>query len=467
MMGRAAGEPATLVLTHVTVIDATGTPAQPDMTLVIAGRRIQEVGKAGEVETPTGARVVNAAGKFLIPGLWDMHVHWYDEPSLALFMANGVTGVRIMFGFPRHLHWRFLQSGLGPRLVIAGPVIDGPKPVWPDSLTASNEVEARQAVRDIQQAGYDFVKVYHLLPRNAYFAVADEANARNLNFCGHVPLGVSVAEASDAGQKSIEHLNGVALACSSREAELRRLLAAAVEGGGGLDPALLLRFEVQAADSYDASKAEALFARFAKNGTWHVPTLAVMQSHALLSKTDAISAEQTKYMPASLRARWESRRRATFKKLRPEDFANFERVLRKHLELVGAMQRAGVCILAGTDTGALDCYPGISLHRELQLLVKAGLTPMEALQTATRNPARYLGRANELGTVERGKLADLILLDADPLDDIRNTTKIHAVVANGNLLGKGELAAILQHVETACKDNTQQTKPPGAYRKYP
>jgi imidazolonepropionase-like amidohydrolase len=458
-----------LVLSGVTVIDATGAAPRPHMAVVIDKGRLAEVGKVGTVVAPERARVLDASGKFLIPGLWDMHVHWYDEQSLPLFTVNGVTGVRVMFGFPLHLDWqRKLAEGklIGPRLVIAGPVVDGASPVWPDSICASNELEGRHAVQSIRKAGYDLVKVYHLLSRSAYFGIAGEAKRQGLPFGGHVPISVSAMEASDAGQKTIEHLQGVALACSSREAELRRGLKAFVERGSVPDLALSLRFEVAATDSYDEEKAASLFARFVKNGTWHVPTLAVRQSHARLQETDSIRGERMRYMPTSLRTRWESRRRATFKKLGPEEFTNFKRSFRADLELVKAMHHAGVGILAGTDTGALDCFPGFSLHDELALLVQAGLTPMEALQSATRDPARCLGRSNDLGTIEHGKLADLLLLDANPLDDIRNTTKIAAVVVNGQLLTRTALDRKLKEIE-AGSSAKKVTGPPGNYKKYP
>jgi imidazolonepropionase-like amidohydrolase len=460
---------APLVLSGVTVIDGTGAAPRPDMAVVIDKRRIAELGKVGAVVVPERARVLDASGKFLIAGLWDMHVHWYDEQSLPLFTVNGVTGVRVMFGFPLHLDWqRKLAEGKlpGPRLVIAGPVVDGTPPVWPDSIRASNELEGRQAVQSIRRAGYDWVKVYHLLSRSAYFGIADEAKHQGLPFGGHVPISVSAAEASDAGQKTIEHLQGVALACSSREVELRRELRALVERGNVPDLALSLRFEVAATDSYDEEKAATLFARFVKNGTWHVPTLAVRQTHARLQETNSARSDRMRYMPASLRARWESRRRATFTKLGPEEFTNFKRSFRADLDLVMAMHRAGVGILAGTDTGALDCFPGFSLHDELVLLVQAGLTPLEALQSATRDPARCLGRSNDLGTIEQGKLADLLLLDANPLDDIRNTTKIAAVIANGQLLTRTALDQKLKEIE-ASPLSKKVTGPPGNYKKYP
>jgi imidazolonepropionase-like amidohydrolase len=459
--------PQPLIFTHVTIIDATGAPPQADMSVVIASARIAELGRTGEIAVPAGARIIDAAGKFLIPGLWDMHVHWYDKPTLPVFIANGVTGVRIMCGFPLHLKWRReVADGtlLGPRMVLAGPIVDGPQPVWPDSLRASNPDEGRLAVQTIKKQGYDCVKVYDLLPASAYFAVAGEAKKLGLPLVGHVPFAVSAARVSDAGQRNIEHLSGVSLACSFREAELRKELQAVRDRPA---TALLLRFEVEAEDSYDGAKAAALFARFVKNGTWLAPTLAVRQAHATLTENSLMKSSRQRYLPPALKSRWDGRRSATFKRLGPADFANFKQSLGKQLELVRVMHRAGVKFLAGTDTGALDCLPGFSLHDELELLVKGGLTPMEALQAATLNPAQCLERLSDLGTIERGKLADLVLLDADPLDDIRNTTKVHAVLINGRLLQKTDLRAMLDEVETSCKQRRDPEPPPGAYPRYP
>ncbi len=464
-----ADTPQPIVITGVTVIDATGAPPQAGMTLVIAGERIAELGKTGYVTIPAHARLVDGAGKFVIPGLWDMHVHWYDEPSLPLFLANGVTGVRIMCGYPRHLIWRKeIAAGklLGPRLNLAGPIVDGPEPVWPDSLRAATENEGRLAVRSIKEKGYDCVKVYNFLPREAYFGVAKETRAFGFPLVGHVPFAIGAAEASEAGQKTIEHLSALSLACSSREAELRRRWTAK------LDPeapatAIHLRYDIEAEDSYDPARARSLFATLVKNGTWVVPTLTVLQSHAVLRAKSPTADPRLRWLPFSMASRWDTRRTATLKKLGTVDFENYQYALRKGLGLVGAMNRAGVRLLAGTDTGALDCYPGLSLHNELELLVKSGLTPSEALQTATSNAAQYLGRQNELGTIERGKLADLVLLDADPLEDIRNVRKVRAVVTNGRLLQKEELQKLLSEVEISCRKENGSSQPPGMHVKYP
>ena len=219
--------PAPIALTHVTLIDVTGGPTRRDATVLIVGDRISAIGDSAKLTAPADAKVVDATGKFLIPGLWDVHVHWYIRDSLTLFTANGVTGVRQMFGNSDLLRWRdeiAKGSLLGPRMEVASPIIDGPNPVWPNSISVKNEDEGRKAVRKVKQWGADFVKVYSLLPRDAYFGIADEAKKQGMTFVGHVPVSVSPEEASDAGQKSIEHLTGIMIACSSKETELETSL---------------------------------------------------------------------------------------------------------------------------------------------------------------------------------------------------------------------------------------------------
>ncbi|HXG64587.1 MAG TPA: amidohydrolase family protein [Blastocatellia bacterium] len=452
----AEAQQETLALTYVTVIDATGAPARPDMTLVIAGGRITEIGMTGKVSVPGDALVVDAAGMFLIPGLWDMHAHTSYKQFLKLFIANGVTGVRDMGGTPEEFarlrQWRRqIADGtiLGPRIVAAGIHVDGPKPLGrPDSLHVANRNGARQAVNFLKQGGADFVKVYSMLPREAYFAVAAEAKKQGLAFAGHVPPCVSAAEAADAGQRSMEHLFGILTACSKDEANLMKETAAAVMKSG---VAAFVRAEIhaqmKALDSYDPKKAEGLFARFRKNGAWQVPTLVGWQSLSRADDERLLSDVRGKYIPPERLASWKTQSAGFLGSLGADYLANRHRLLEKQLELVGAMRRAGVELMAGTDTAALYVYPGFSLHDELALLVRAGLTPMEALQCATRNPAKYLGMLDSLGTVEKGKIADLVLLEADPLADIANTKKIAAVVVGGRLIRKAELQEMLHEVE--------------------
>lgn len=452
-VGCAQTAPAALVFTHVTVIDGTGARPKSDQTVVLTGGRIAAIGRTGAISVPDGAQVIEATGRFLIPGLWDMHVHWYDGSYLPLFLANGVTGVRIMFGDPMHLQWRRqIESGtlVGPRLVIASPIVDGPHPIWPGSIAVGTPEEGRKAVAQVKKDGYDFVKVYSLLPRDAYLAIADEAKKEGIVFAGHVPTSVTVSEASDAGQKSIEHLTGVLIACSRHEAELMRSQQEAMTGAKDLSAAQPALRTIQKAEleSYDIGKARQLFARLRRNRTWQCPTLVVLRNMASLDDPSITDDSRLRYMPPYIKTIWENFR---LKSHTPEDYALGKQVYARNREIVAAMRRAGVEFLAGTDTLNPYCFPGFSLHDELALLVQAGLTPMEALQAATRNPARFLGKENEIGTIERGKVADLVLLDADPLQDIHNTTRIRAVVRGGKLYDRAALDTMLSQAEAGGK----------------
>ncbi|MGH9845849.1 MAG: amidohydrolase family protein [Blastocatellia bacterium] len=444
-----------LVFTHVTVIDATGAPARPDMTVVIANDRITELGKAGKVRIPKEAQVVDAKGKFLIPGLWDMHVHTSNDDFLAMYVANGVTGVRDMFTPLERINgWRAqIKEGklLGPRFVAAGPIVDGPKPVWQGSIAVGNAEEGRQAVSKVKADGSDFVKVYSLLPRDAFFAIAEEAKKQGIPFAGHVPERVSAAEASDAGQKSIEHLTGVLLACSRDEDAIRAEMDKVIAASGSSPASRTARTaaNLKAVQSYDPAKAAALFARFKKNGTWQSPTLIVLRAVAHLNDPNFTNDPRLKYMRAPMRNFWNPQNDFRFKNRTAEDWDNARKVYAKYLEVTGAMRKAGVEFIAGTDVSNPYCFPGFSLHDELALLVKTGFTPMEALQAATLNPAKYLGLLDSLGTVEKGKIANLVLLDANPLAEIGNTQKINAVIVGGKLITKSEIEAMLAKVEAA------------------
>jgi imidazolonepropionase-like amidohydrolase len=396
--------PTPLTLTHVTVIDGTGAPAKPDMTLLIEHGRIATLGKTGAVPLAKDAQILDAAGRFLIPGLWDMHGHlsYAGDGALALLIENGVTGVRDMGGdleIIDHLR-KEIAAGrrLGPHIVRAGPFVDGPKP-WKDRLAVTNAAEARRAVDTLKGRGVDFIKVHNGLSRDSFFAVADQARKRGLPLAVHLPSGlwtrpkgegVSVAEASDAGAKSLEHVE-ILLESSlySKGATAKTMEEAIAENSG--------------------EAGARLFARLVRNGTWYVPTLVAYHRGFSL---------------------WSGN---------PKETAGSREIHLQNLKLVQAMHRAGVEIMAGSDFSDWALVPGVDLHNELTLLVEAGFTPMEALQSATIKPAKFLGKLDSLGTIEKGKLADLVLLNANPLDDISHTRKIDSVIIGGNLVRVSKL----------------------------
>jgi imidazolonepropionase-like amidohydrolase len=409
------------------------------------------VGSGSKVKLPQRAQVIDATGKYLIPGLWDMHVHeWNKEIFFPLFIANGITGVRDMFSpLPPIKQWRTeIAAGttIGPHIFAAGIFVDGPYPFCkPCTIAVSNADEGRKAVLKVKEMGADFIKVYSMIPRDAYFAIADEAKRQHMVFAGHVPEFVSAAEASDAGQKSIEHLMGILVACSAAEAELRKINEAKLRAEGIRQDTAMLE-QAAALDSFDKKKASALFARFVRKRTWMCPTLTVLRAVAFSGDADFRNDPRIKYVPDFLKQQfWEDA--YGWKGHTPGFNAQAKRVFQKQLEVVGMMNRAGVPIIAGTDTANPYVFPGFSLHDELALFVQAGLTPAEALRTATINPAKYFEMEKSLGTVEKGKIADLVLLDANPLTDINNTRKIAAVIRDGRYLPKETLQKMLAEVE--------------------
>jgi imidazolonepropionase-like amidohydrolase len=448
----------------VTVIDTTGGPSRPDQTVVVEGDRIIGLGGWRDVRVPRGATVVDGAGRFLIPGLCDMHVHSDVHEAIIppLYIANGITTVREMSGAD-HLHrWRDrVESGslLGPRSIIASPLIDGAPGLWAglnavSYIEVTNEPEARAAVRRVVRDGADFVKVYSRLSPEAYFAVVDEARRQRIPFAGHCPDSVPITEASKAGQRSLEHMWGTWYSTSSREAEIRRAIAEIrIEPGdynswfNQMHPLNWL-----AAHSFDPGKAAAVFAGFVANQSRQVPTLIAMRAIAMpdeVSRTDG----RLKYLPVSTAQEWWWALDELFAAGRgPTEVAQHRELFDHQLRLVDEMRRAGVPMLAGTDSATPGCFPGFALHDELALLVRAGLTPMQALQAATLEPARFLGRQDHEGTIRRGNLANLVLLDANPLDDIRNTQRIQAVVVRGRLISAKERERILAKVEAAAKE---------------
>ena len=304
-------------------------------------------------------------------------------------------------------------------------------------------------MRSIKQSGYDFVKVYQFLPRDVYFAIADEAKQQKIDFAGHVPFALTAAEASDAGQKTFEHIFGVTIACSTQESSLRPSLATAAAQVGNSIPRrileLFIRNETEPLASYSDQKADALFRRLARNGTYAVPTLVLHRSLGIGPAPQPRNDERLKYMPGEYPAAFYMGIGVLYSPYQP--------VYQRLLTVTGAMHRAGVKILAGTDTFNAYCFPGFSVHDELELFVEAGMTPLKALQTATLNPAQYLNLSRSLGTVEKGKLADMVLLDANPLQKIGNTRKIAGVVVNGKYLPRESLQKMLNDVEAIANKN--------------
>jgi imidazolonepropionase-like amidohydrolase len=460
--------PATIAITHATIIDATGAPPKPNSTILIDHDKISAVGPDSSLDIPAGAQVIDATGKYLIPGLADMHIHLMGagEPTgsrefiVPLLIANGITTVRDMGGDVAQLKKlkKEIDSGdrPGPQIFFTGPYLDGNPPYFQPSIVVVTPAEADAAVRKLKSEGVDFIKVQSRLKPAAYFAIAEAAHKENIRFVGHVPDSISAAQASDAGQASIEHLTGILLACSSKEAELRQQqLNPPPRKETPRQTSLRQRAWQQAVlDTYSHEKAHQLYAKFLANHTWQVPTLPLLIELAYLTPaTDRANDPNLKYIPQNLRQIWKQGRAESLANKTSGDFQLRAKLVEASLKAVGDMHAAGISIMAGTDSTAPNLVPGFALHDSIADLVRAGLTPMEALQAATSLPTEFLNRSNEQGSIAPGQRADLVLLDANPLEDIHNTRKVRAVFLKGKYLDRDALDALLNKAaQFAVKD---------------
>lgn len=421
-----AAPDGSIAFVDVNVIPMTSTlGVVAHQTVVIRNGRIESIANVGAASIPRGAVRVDGRGKYLIPGLADMHVHLehFEDPSvLRLFTSYGVTFVRSMDGRPRILEWkkRIASAELeGPSIVTAGPLLDGAPPVRFDNKVIRTADEARVAVQGQKEAGYDFIKVYTNLSTRTYEAILDEARRLGMPVAGHVPRNSSIVKALDH-HASIEHLTDFD--------ELIEADSSPVRG----------RFhwsKLYLAMEADQKKIVAAAKRVAKADVAIVPTL-VQAEHALARPETLASwleRDELLLVPNDVRKFWEDRVRAMSQQIGQEDWEVVARGSSNRMALVNALEEEGATLLAGTDTPNPFAVPGVSIHRELDLLVRAGLTPKEALAAATREAAVFVGQGSEWGTIEVGKRADLVLLERNPLESIRATTTISRVMVRGRL----------------------------------
>lgn len=434
-----APPPPPLVLIGVSVVDPITGTSTANQRIIIRGDRIVAVGPG--VQAPAGARVIDARGKFAIPGLWDMHVHFMNAgvTALPLLLAHGVTSVREMGGYIDSTRaWQARMAGgtlAGPRIKTPGPILESPRyldgvrmrdsaaggllapRILPYRIGVADSAAAERAIDSLVRLGVDFVKIRTTASRAAYLGILGAARRAGLKVAGHQPSVVTLAEAVRAGQQDIEH---------------------------AFYPAL---------DTLTGEQRSALYGELAAAGLWYTPTLVVSRAvlvsgdsglRALFGPDAERLAPEQRYASPWLLGWWRMQLEERARDTSTATSAASRRAYASNLQDVRGMQDVGVAILAGTDAGSVLVYPGFSLHEELRLLVEdAKLTPLEALRAATVTPARYFGMETDLGTVAVGKIADLVLLDADPLADIRNTTRIFAVVQGGKLLDRAGLDALL------------------------
>jgi imidazolonepropionase-like amidohydrolase len=431
-----AAQDRPVAITSVTVIPGTGAPAAAGQTVVIQGGRIRLVEATHASPLPTGraadstTQVIDGTGRYLIPGLWDLHTHLiHDTASLGLYLANGVTAVRDMGGpmdSVLRVRERVRRGELpGPRMWLAGPTVDGPKDAR-FRLTVRTAAEGVHAVDSLAARAVDVIKMHNAVPPEAFFAVVRRARERGIPVGAHLPAAVTPAQASDAWVTSIEHTVAFLELAIPRDAQR------SLDGIGS------------AAGTFLRDSAGPLWARMKGNGTWVVPTLIAARGSAerLDRRRDFRRDLRAWYVSRMLERYWDE----VFPV--PDSVSALTLAARYLVDtlshrVVAAMHRAGVGLATGTDVALPGIVPGFSLHDELAMLVEAGLTPLEAIQAGTLNAARVAGAADSLGSIEVGKVADLVLLEADPLADIRHTARVAGVMVGGRWMDRRELDRLL------------------------
>jgi len=442
-----------LAITGVSVVDTEAGAVLENRTVVIEAGRIASIARGAA--PPSGATVIDGRGRFLAPGLIDVHVHVRHaaapEVLLPQFIANGVTGVRDMAsgcdGEPEEgdvclaelREWRErIEAGdlVGPRLLaLSSPPLNPP---WDYEVT---EERARAVVRRFAERGADVIKTYFRLSPEAFGWIADEAGRQGLDVGGHIPLRMTAAEASDAGLRSLEHARDFLFDCFPGSAEFR---GAATSQN---PPVETMRSMV---DDHDEEMCAREFETLVRNDTWYVPTHVTRRMDAYADDPDFRADPRRVYIPAFA---WEEWQEDADRMIALDPSPEGRRIMRgfyeRGLEITGRAHRAGVGIVLGTDAGDTYVFPGSGAHDELGELVRGGLSPAEALAAATIRAAEFLRVEPELGTVEPGKRADLLLLGANPLDDIANTRAIEMVIFDGRPHDRAALDAMLADVEEA------------------
>jgi imidazolonepropionase-like amidohydrolase len=446
--GQRAAVPADLAIVGATVVDVAAGTLQPGRTVVVTGDRIVAVAASPDGFVPRAT--VDGTSRFLMPGLWDNHVHFgggtalIDENRalLPLYIAHGITAVRDAAGdlSPSVLEWRAAVAAgtlQGPRIFTSGPKLEGIASIWPGDLEVGTPAEVMAALDTLKGMQVDFVKITeNTLKPELYLLGVREARARGWKVSAHVPLAVTLDQASEAGLGSIEHMSYLLRGGSPREAELSAAVAA-----GTMSPADALTAMI---DSFDETTAVTTYRRLASRGTAVTPTLNGSRILAYLDQESHAADPYLQYLGPGLKATYEGR----VTRAAADDAAAVARRhdrFEKAARLLPLLRQAGVTILAGTDAGFLNSfnYPGIGLHDELEVLVRYGLTPQQALVASVVNGPAFLGHAADYGAVAAGKVADLVLLDGNPLEDIRATRAVRGVVLHGRFFDRRALDAML------------------------
>lgn len=428
---------STLAITDVSVVPMDSERVLPHQTVLVRGDRIVTLGPVDSVAVPAGATRIDGSGRWLMPGLIDMHVHIHDDDDGTLYVANGVTTIRNMWGTRETLDLREqYRSGraLGPTIYTTGPILDGNPPIWPMSTVIENATQAEKEIAAEKAAGYDFVKVYSRLTREAYRGILEAARRHAMRVVGHVPDSVGLGGVLEArGQESIEHLTGYLMAAQPDDS-----------------PAFRLKGRTQRramAANVDDRKIGELARRTREAGTWNCVTLIVTQRFSQLDHYDSLrDLPETGYASPGQIARWNPANDFRVSRATEDDYVAMRAVCAFQMRMTKALRDSGARILLGTDTSNPFVVAGFAAHRELDLLVRAGLSPYEALRAGTADAAEFLHASAEMGRVSPRLRADLVLLDANPLEDVRAAALIRGVVLRGRWLPANELQDALHRV---------------------
>lgn len=446
-------EPTDLALRGVRLVDSVAGTVSGPQDVLVRGGRIVAVHPSREAASEA-RQVIDGQGKYLMPGLWDMHVHWYDETSLPLFTLNGVTGIRMMRGEVVHYAWRakgIEGTPAAPRMHLASPLVDGTPPASQPSFEVDTPARAREVVSRVADSAADFLKVYDKLPRDAYLALVEEATRRDVRVEGHVPIAVSWQEAAALGvQRSFEHLHSLPIWAASDPTRLHRRWRdyyAGVDYNRGLsrdDRLESASIHADAYDNFDPARLQDLSATLRSKRIWQAPTCILWQARDTKLPAEYEQDPRMRLVPGWMRGFWSG-----WLSQDPEVQAVEAGLNRRRtaycLDRIRDFQQAGVPLLAGTDVMMPYVFAGTGLHDELALMVQAGLTPAQALVTAGAGPAEFMGR-DDVGNLRVGALADLVLLDADPLADIQAVRRIHGIVAGGQWIGPVEREQALARI---------------------
>jgi imidazolonepropionase-like amidohydrolase len=449
-----------IVIRNVTVVDVQGNKLVANRDVIVRGDRIARLQPRGAAQPPKDARIIDGSGKFLMPGLWDFHVHVFsaageEDLALPMYIVNGVTGIRDAGAIHKLPQMQAVVNAIergqrvGPRIVLAGAMIDGPPGSWPGQMVASNAEEGRARVRESKAAGWTFVKSYSLLSEPTYLAIASEARRQGLPLYGHVPESVRLRTAIDAGHRSVEHFGRVTQACTTAEAKMISANSDALRSANPMTALMTVMagHNKTTLAHWDEKLCQRVAKQLANARVAVMPSL--MVSDFYVGKDPAPDDPRMQSVPKAVRTQWgqgDWRRQQMSQEL----LALAPKSIALDWKTFKLAHDAGVTMLAGTDAAYANpfIFHGYTLHDELERYVAAGLTAQQALMTATVNPGRFLKRNDLDGRVSVGRRADLVLLDANPLKDIRATRRINAVIANGRLFDRDALDKLLRDVES-------------------